>query len=116
MIQNIEELPTTAVPTAMTIEDVVAQIAILTQTIASYGEAIQSNKNTLDFKEAAVFLGIADSFLYKLTSAQAIPHYKPGGKKIYFDKTELETWVRKGRVSSLDEINAKASNHIVKAG
>lgn len=78
--------------------------------------AIQSNKSILNFEEAVAYTSLAASYLYKLTSTQQIPHYKPGGKKIYFDRLELDNWLRQGRVSSLDEINAKASNHVVKAG
>lgn len=103
---NINE----AVPA--TLEDVVKQIATLTQSISnSY-----ANKQILNFDEAVIFTDLAASYLYKLTSSQEIPHYKPGGKKIYFDKTELENWLRRGRVSSLSEINAKAATHIAKAG
>ncbi len=46
---------------------------------------------TLD--EAAVYLDVAKSTLYKLTSANKIPHYKPRGKRVYFTKGELNTWL-----------------------
>ena len=31
-------------------------------------------------------------------------YYKPGDKMCYFEKSELLTWMRKNRVSSIDEI------------
>lgn len=47
----------------------------------------------LSFKEACAYLGYAPSYLYKLTSAGKIPHYKPSGKMLFFSKAELDDWV-----------------------
>ena len=102
---------TKAVPAAQ-VEPTLQQVLNRIESVLS---AIQSTKPMLDFAEAVNYTGLASSYLYKLTSSQQIPHYKPGGKKVYFDRLELDKWLRQGRVSSLDEINAKASNH-VKAG
>ena len=43
----------------------------------------------LTIQETAKFLNLSQSHLYKLTSERKIPHFKPSGKKIYFDKSEL---------------------------
>ena len=40
------------------------------------------------------FLNLSKSYLYKLTSGNLIPHYKPQGKMLYFEKAELN-WLRK---------------------
>ena len=48
------------------------------------------NKNVLSFEEASRFLNLSKSYLYKLTSGNLIPHYKPQGKMLYFEKAELE--------------------------
>ena len=37
-------------------------------------------KNVLSFDEASKFLNLSRSYLYKLTSGNLIPHYKPQGK------------------------------------
>ncbi|RHI02729.1 DNA-binding protein, partial [Bacteroides sp. AM16-24] len=37
-------------------------------------------KNVLSFDEASKFLNLSKSYLYKLTSGNLIPHYKPHGK------------------------------------
>lgn len=65
-------------------------------------------KNVLTFDEACVFSGLSKSYLYKLTSAQKIPHYKPSGKLIYFNREELEAWLLQNRVSTSDELENKA--------
>ena len=50
-------------------------------------------KTVLSTTEACQYMGIAESYLYKLTSAKKIPHYKPNGRMIYFDKYELDQWL-----------------------
>ena len=50
-------------------------------------------KTVLSTTEACQYMGIAESYLYKLTSAKKIPHYKPNGRMIYFNKQELDQWL-----------------------
>ena len=45
-----------------------------------------------DMNQAAEFIRLSKSYLYKLTSARKIPHFKKG-KKIYFKQEELEDWM-----------------------
>ncbi len=73
---------------------------------------VYATKNVLSFDEASKFINLSKSYLYKLTSAQQIPHYKPQGKMIYFEKDALEAWLRKNPVKTLEQINQEASNYI----
>jgi excisionase family DNA binding protein len=52
-------------------------------------------KDVFTTEEACLFLDISPSQLYKLTSKQKIPHYKPRGKMVYFDKEELVKWLKR---------------------
>ena len=54
-------------------------------------------KPVLTFAEAAKFTGLSQSYLYKLTSAGKIPHYKPSGKLLFFKKEELQNWLLSNR-------------------
>ena len=92
----------------VTLQTVIESLDILTK-------AVLSNKQTLNLEEAAAFTGLATSYLYKLTSTQEIPHYKPRGKMLYFDRSELETWLRQGRVKSVTEIDQEASAIVAKS-
>ena len=65
-------------------------------------------KNLLTSDEAARFLGISKSYLYKLTMQRRIPHYKPCGKLNYFDRSELEEWAKSVKVPTMNEIEATA--------
>ena len=46
-------------------------------------------KSVLTIDEAAEYMGLKKSYLYKLTSERRIPHFKPNGKKIYFESITL---------------------------
>jgi len=84
----------------------------LEQRLNTVEQAVQmaglATKEVLTFDEAATFTGLSKSYLYKLTSGQRIPHYKPAGKILYFSREELQAWLLQNRVSTIDEITGKA--------
>jgi excisionase family DNA binding protein len=61
-----------------------------------------------DLAGAAEYLGISRSHLYQLTSKGLIGHYKPAGKKLYFDKSDLDEYLRRNRVKPQWEIDKAA--------
>lgn len=65
--------------------------------------ANNGEKKMLTLQEACGYTGLTKSTLYKLTSSKSIPHYKPGGKMIFFDRSELEDWLRSNRVEVEDQ-------------
>jgi excisionase family DNA binding protein len=67
----------------------------------------------LTLKEAAKFLNLSQSHIYKLTSERKIPHFKPNGKKIYFDKSELVQWLKRNPARTQGETEEKAASYIV---
>ena len=73
---------------------------------------IYLSKNVLSFEEASRFLNLSKSYLYKLTSAGVIPHYKPQGKMIYFEKTALEEWLRQNPVKTQEQIAQEAQRYL----
>lgn len=50
-------------------------------------------KEILTFDEACDYTGISRSYLYKLTAKGKIPHSKPNGKLLFFEKTRLVEWL-----------------------
>ena len=46
------------------------------QRIEELEALVYATKNVLSFDEASKYLNLSKSYLYKLTSAQQIPHYK----------------------------------------
>lgn len=69
-------------------------------------------KTVLNFEEAAKFLSFSKSYLYKLTHKGIVPHYKPNGKNIYFNRLELEQWLQTNKSLSTDEIETKATTFL----
>ena len=57
--------------------------------VAELEKQVFHTKNVLSFEEASRFLNLSKSYLYKLTSGNLIPHYKPQGKMLYFERAEL---------------------------
>ena len=70
-------------------------------------------KNVLTLNEACRFLELSPSHLYKLTSSGNIPHYKPNGKKIYFNRVELEQWLLSNRIDTEKEVNQQAADYLI---
>jgi len=66
-------------------------------------------KDILTFNEAAAYLDVSHSHLYKLSSVAAIPVYKPNGKKLYFKRIELNDWILSNKQHSIDEIEENIS-------
>ena len=62
-------------------------------------------KDIFTAEEACKFLDLSQSLLYKLTSKQKIPHYKPRGKMVYFDRKELVKWIKKRNKKVVDIVN-----------
>ena len=79
-------------------------------------ELAVANKEVLNLKEAARYLNMSCSHLYKLTSAKEIPHYKPRGKQVYFEKRELDKWLLQNRQTTKAEIEQAAIDYVVKGG
>ena len=71
------------------------------------------NKNMLSFDEASKSLNLSKSYLYKLTSGNLIPHYKPQGKMLYFEKAELEAWLRQNPIKTSVQIAQEAQRYIM---
>lgn len=58
--------------------------------------------------EAAAYLGLSRGFLYKLTHAGRIPHYKPAGGKLYFTKEDLDGYLYRNRRAADYELMERA--------
>ena len=54
-------------------------------------------KNVLDIDDVVSLTGLAKSYVYKLTCRKEIPYYKPNGKLIYFDRQEVENWMKQNK-------------------
>ena len=77
------------------------------------GEQNLLMKEVLNFNDACNYLDISASHLYKMTSQKLIPHFCPQGKKLYFNRAELDEWLQRNRQTSTDEIETMAANYLL---
>lgn len=62
------------------------------------------NLELLDLNQAAEYLKLKPSYIYSLIHQKKIPYYKPLGKRVYFNKLELNKWVTESKNKSVDEV------------
>ena len=70
-------------------------------------------KNILDVDDVVALTGLSKGFVYKLTCRKEIPHYKPNGKLLYFDRQEIESWMKQNRVNTIEEAEQTASKYLI---
>jgi excisionase family DNA binding protein len=66
----------------------------------------ESREDLLNVAEAAAFLKISEASLYTKVSRKEIPFSKPG-KRLYFNKSELQEWINGARHKTTNEIRAQ---------
>jgi len=69
-------------------------------------------KEVLTFDEFCTYAGISKSFGYKLTSSGNVPHFKPNGKQIYFNRLQIEKWLQRNPVKTVEQIENEASTYV----
>jgi excisionase family DNA binding protein len=69
-------------------------------------------KRILNFEEACIYTGFAESYMYKLTSSRKIPHSKPNGKKIFFDREKLDEWMLSNPIKTKEQLEKEVAAHI----
>lgn len=67
-------------------------------------EHIWDIKEVLTTAEASAYLGLSESYIYKLTSTKQIPHYKPNGKLVYFNRKELCEWAMRNQIQTVETV------------
>ncbi len=69
------------------------------------------HKEVLTLDEACDYTGISKSYLYKLTASGIIPHSKPNGKMLFFEKRKLVEWLLQNKRKSQEDILSKAVSY-----
>lgn len=71
-----------------------------------------ANKEVLTFDEACDYTGISRSYLYKLTAAGHIPHSKPNGKLIFFEREKIVRWLLQNQRKPVPEIETIGDSNL----
>ena len=72
---------------------------------------IATKKNVLNVDEVCILTGLSKSSIYKFTMDKTIAHYKKA-KHLFFDRLEVEAWMKSNRVDSVEEIKDKAAESL----
>lgn len=78
--------------------------------------AVLAAKNVLNIEDVSVLTGLSKSTVYKMTSNHEIPYYKPNGKQVFFDRAEVEAWMKQNRVGSVCDAESSAAAFCVGQG
>ena len=78
---------------------------VIKERLKSLQDAIYTTKEILNMKDVCQYLDISQSLLYKLTCTGEIPHFKPRGKMIFFEKKELIAWIKRNKVNDQESSN-----------
>lgn len=70
-----------------------------------------TQKKILTIDEVCTLTGLSKSTIYKLTMSGKIPHYKQA-KHLYFDRSEIEDWLKENRGFNISEIDEKSSTYL----
>ena len=50
-------------------------------------------KTILNIDEVAKYTSLSKDYIYRLTSTKQIPHSKPTGRKLFFEKIEVDNFL-----------------------
>jgi excisionase family DNA binding protein len=81
--------------------------------IAELKTALLQTKTVFTPKDAALYMGISQSTLYKMTSAGIVPFSKPNGKLLYFSKAALDDWLLSNVSKSANQKESAASTYVI---
>ena len=84
----------------------------LTEHLKMIEKYIYVGKEIFTVEEAAAYLGVSTSFIYRLTSSKQITVLRPSGELLFIDREELLNWVRKFEQLSDEELENLTSRKI----
>ncbi|MCC6864571.1 MAG: helix-turn-helix domain-containing protein [Ignavibacteria bacterium] len=82
--------------------ELAAKLEKIEQMLASQGIVLMT------FDDAVKYLKVSRSTLYKLVHFNKIKCSKPNGKRLWFSKTDLDSWALSKTSKTADEIEAEA--------
>jgi prophage regulatory protein len=68
-------------------------------------------QNILNIEQLSQYTGISKSYLYKLTHLGKIPFSKPFGKLIFFEKSDVDSWLLSNKQTTSTELDIQASTY-----
>ena len=95
------------------IDEAIRRITLISESLERFGdiariiehaqvmeENIYACKTLLNLDEAAKYMGMSKSSLYKMTASRQLSYYKPNGRFILFEREELDELMRTNPIYS----------------
>ncbi len=95
--------------------DKLNNIENLLKTVMKKDNGTVSVTEVLNLNQAAEYVSLSKSAIYKKTSERNIPHFKQG-KKLYFKRSELDGWLTELKITTHAEIEKEATDYIIRKG
>lgn len=76
---------------------------------------ISTENEIMNIEQLSKYIHLSKSTIYSHTANRKIPFYK-SAKRVYFKKSEIDAWLTKNKISTVDEIEEKAINYIIRKG
>lgn len=94
-------------------DEIMAELATIKQLIT---EQTLLKKEVLTLGEAAAYMQVSVSHIYKLHCNGELSSYCPTGKKLYFKRSDLDQFLLRNRQGSSYEIEQQAADYLIKKG
>lgn len=75
--------------------------------------ALLAAKSVLNLDDVHILTGYSKSQLYRMTCRNEIPFYKRA-KLLFFDKAEIEAWMKQNRHNTVEESEREAVNYCMR--
>jgi excisionase family DNA binding protein len=97
-----------------TVQEIVEKVNNIERLLLERPVSINTEtSDLLTIKQAAEFITLSVPTIYGLVHRAEIPVNKRG-KRLYFSKKELTTWIKAGRKKTNDEISEEAETYLNK--
>lgn len=73
---------------------------------------VDSTKEILNVEDLINYTGYKRSYIYKLVHNNVIPFSKPNGKTLFFEKSEIDTWLLQNKSQSISQIEQQANDYV----
>lgn len=73
---------------------------------------VDSTKEILNVEDLINYTGYKRSYIYKLVHNNILPYSKPNGKTLFFEKSEIDTWLLQNKSQSISQIEKQANDYI----
>lgn len=76
-------------------------------------ETLMANnvKQILTVDDLINYTGFSRSYIYKLVHMNILPYSKPNGKTLFFQKSEIDSFLLQNKNASITQINQKAIDY-----